>query len=115
MSRHDLEETAARNLLQYLQAHADSGRDLPTDRQVVVESYMDEMGDWRVCILSPFGGKVHAPWAMAIGAMMREATDYDIDILWTDDGIAIRFPEADEPPPLAWLLPDPAEVERLVT
>ncbi len=114
MSRHSLNETAARNLLQYLEEQASSGSALPDDRTIVVESYMDELGDWRVCILSPFGGKVHAPWAMSIAAMMREATDYDIDILWTDDGIVVRYPESDEPPSLDSLIPDPDEVEDLV-
>ena len=114
MSRHDLNESAAQNLLTYLEDQATSGSALPDDRTIVVESYMDELGDWRVCILSPFGGKVHAPWAMSIAAMMREQTDYDIDILWTDDGIVVRYPEADEPPPLDWLIPDPDEVEDLV-
>ncbi len=111
--RHALDELAADNLLNYLDTQANAG-ELPDDRTIVVESYMDEMGDWRVCILSPFGSKVHAPWAMAIGAMVRERTDFDVDILWTDDGIVIRFPEADEPPPLDAVLPDPDEVEDLV-
>ncbi|HEY3329198.1 MAG TPA: DEAD/DEAH box helicase [Capsulimonadaceae bacterium] len=113
-SKHSLNDGAARNLLQYLRDQEDAAGAVPDDRTIVVESYQDEMGDWRVCILSPFGGKVHAPWAMAIGAMVHDRAEYEIDILWTDDGIVIRFPEADEPPPLENVIPDPDEVEDLV-
>ena len=114
MERHALTEGAARNLLQYLDDQAEAAGLVPDDRTLVVERYMDEMGDWRICLLSPFGSKVHAPWAMAIGAMVRERTDLEIDILWTDDGIVARFPEADEPPPIEAIIPDPDEVEELV-
>src|SRR2546429_3310761 len=107
MPRHSLNENAAINLLQYLHDQEEASGAVPDDRTLVIESYLDEMGDWRVCILSPFGGKVHAPWAMAIGAMIRRQFDYDVDILWTDNGIVVRLPEADEPPPVEWFLPDP--------
>ena len=112
--RHDLDERAARNLLDYLKdQHAAAGA-VPDDRTIIVERYLDEVGDWRVCVLTPFGGKVHAPWAMAIGAMVREKTDFELDILWTDDGIVARFPEADRAPDPELVLPDPERAEALV-
>jgi ATP-dependent helicase Lhr and Lhr-like helicase len=112
--QHALTGKAARNLLQYLDDQAAAVGTVPDDRTVVVERYMDEMGDWRVCILSPLGSKVHAPWAMAIEAMVRRETDLEIDLMWTDDGIIVRFPEADEPPLVEAVIPDPDEVEDLV-
>ena len=45
---------------------------VPSDRTVVVERFRDEIGDWRLCILTPFGGRVHAPWALALGARLRD-------------------------------------------
>ena len=114
VEKHFLTEVAARNLLQYLNDQKDADGLVPDDRTIVVESYQDELGDWRVCILSPFGAKVHAPWAMAIAAMVRTNVDADVDVLWTDDGIVVRFPEADEPPPIESILPDPEEAEDLV-
>src|SRR2546430_7515495 len=72
------------------------------------------MGDWRVCILSHFGARVHAPWAMAIGAMVRERSGDEPDILWTNDGIVVRFPATDQPPPVDLLLPDPDTVSERV-
>jgi ATP-dependent Lhr-like helicase len=112
--KHSLTEGAARNLMQYLDEQAEATGVLPDDRTLVVERYLDEMGDWRVCLLSPFGSRVHAPWAMAISAMIAERSDVEVDILWTDDGIVARFPEADEPPPVEIMIPDPDEVEDQV-
>jgi ATP-dependent Lhr-like helicase len=114
VDKHALSAGAAKNLLQYLADQEEAAGVVPDDKTIVVERYQDEMGDWRVCILSPFGGKVHAPWAMAIGAMVREQTDFEVDVLWTDNGIVIRLPEADEAPDVDMVLPDPDEVTDLV-
>ncbi len=112
--RHDLDERAARNLLEYLRDQAAAAGAVPDDKTIIVERYLDEVGDWRVCVLTPFGGKVHAPWAMAIGAMVRERSDLEIDVLWTDDGIVARFPEAERAPDAQLVLPDPDRAEALV-
>jgi ATP-dependent helicase Lhr and Lhr-like helicase len=109
-----LDERAARNLLAFLRDQADATGAVPSDRTVVIERFRDEIGDWRVCILTPFGGRVHAPWAMAISSRLREGLGIDAQSIWSDDGIAIHFPDADGPPPLADLMVDPAEVEDLV-
>ena len=109
-----LEERAARNLLTFLREQADATGAIPSDRTVVVERFRDEIGDWRVCILTPFGGRVHAPWAMAISARLRESLGVEAQSIWSDDGIALHFPDADAPPPTDDLLVDAGEVEDLV-
>ena len=109
-----LDERAARNLLAFLRDQADATGAVPSDRTIVIERFRDEIGDWRVCVLTPFGGRVHAPWAMAITARLRESLGLDAQSIWSDDGIAIHFPDADVPPSLEEMLVDPAEVEDLV-
>jgi len=109
-----LDPRAAKNLLAFLRDQHDATGAVPTDRTIVVERFRDEIGDWRVCILSPFGGRVHAPWAMAIAARLRESLGIDAQSIWSDDGIALHFPESDTPPPLEELMIDPGEVEDLV-
>ncbi|MBA3689375.1 MAG: DEAD/DEAH box helicase, partial [Chloroflexi bacterium] len=111
---HFLDERAVRNLLAYLAEQREATGTLPSDQVVVVERFRDELGDWRVCLLSPFGGRVHAPWAMAIEARLAEQGQL-VQTIWTDDGIALRLPEATEPPPEDLFLIDPDEIERLVT
>ena len=109
-----LEERAARNLLTFLREQEAATGVVPSDRSVVVERFRDEIGDWRVCVLTPFGGRVHAPWAMALRARLRESLGVDVQSLWSDDGIALHFPDADAPPSLADLALDPGDVEELV-
>ena len=87
---------------------------VPSDRTVVVERFRDEIGDWRVCILTPFGARVHAPWAMALAARLRESLGLEVQSIWSDDGIALHLPDADAPPPTEELLIDPDELEELV-
>ena len=109
-----LDALAARNLVTFLREQEAATGVVPSDRTIVVERFRDEIGDWRVCILSPYGGRVHAPWAMALRARLRDALDLDVQSIWSDDGIALHFPDADVPPPLADLLLEPDEIEDLL-
>ena len=68
---------------------------MPSDRTVVVERFRDEIGDWRVCVLTPFGARVHAPWALAVSARLLESNGVNASVLWSDDGIALHFPDSD--------------------
>jgi len=109
-----LDGNAAANLVHYLGEQLDATGALPDDRTIVVERFRDELGDWRVCVHSPFGAQVHAPWAQAIEARVRERLGLDVQTMYTDDGIVVRLPEADEAPPSDSILLDPEEVEDLV-
>ena len=109
-----LDERASNNLLTYLNEQAAATGVVPSDRTIVVERFRDEIGDWRVCILTPFGGRVHAPWGMALAGRLRESIGLDVQSIWSDDGIALHLPEADAPPSTADLLIGPDEIEELV-
>src|SRR5436190_23935056 len=111
---HALDERAAQNLLQFLSEQAAATGALPSDRTVVVERFRDEIGDWRLCILTPFGARVHAPWALALTARVRDSLGLDANAIWADDGIAIHLPDADAAPPSALVVIDPEEIEELV-
>src|SRR6185436_7285901 len=113
-TRHRLDDRAAQNLLTFLEEQQAATGAIPSDRTVVVERFRDEIGDWRVCILTPFGARVHAPWAMAAAARLRDALGLEVQSIWSDDGIALHLPDADAPPPTEELLVDPAEIEDLV-
>ncbi len=113
-SDHDLDDLAAENLVAYLEEEREVAGALPTDRRVVVERFRDELGDWRLCLLTPFGGRVHAPWSLAIETRVRERLGQEVQTIWSDDGIAIRLPEGDVAGVDELLFPDPDEVEDLV-
>ncbi|HMH90386.1 MAG TPA: DEAD/DEAH box helicase, partial [Streptosporangiaceae bacterium] len=111
-----LDELAAGNLTAYLTSQREATGYLPDDRTLVVERFRDELGDWRVVLHSPYGAQVHAPWALAIAARLRERYGgMDVQAIHTDDGIIIRVPDTDDPPPASIALLDPDEVEQLVT
>ncbi len=113
-TEHELDERAAENLLTFLREQERATGVLPSDRAVVVERFRDEIGDWRVCILSPFGARIHAPWALALAARLRESLGLEVNFIWSDDGVALHLPDADAPPVLADLLIGPEELEDLV-
>jgi ATP-dependent Lhr-like helicase len=92
---YDLDERSARNLLDYLREQQQATQVLPSDRTIVLERFRDEIGDWRLCVLSPYGGRVHAAWALAISARFKELFGIDGEALWSDDGIVLRLPDVD--------------------
>jgi ATP-dependent Lhr-like helicase len=109
-----LDAFAQANLLAFLREQERITGVVPSDRTVVVERFRDEIGDWRICILTPFGGRVHAPWAMAVGARLRESLGIEVQSIWSDDGIAFHLPDADAPPATELLMLEPDELEELV-
>jgi ATP-dependent helicase Lhr and Lhr-like helicase len=111
---YDLDERAARNLVEFLREQQSATRVIPSDRAIVIERFRDEIGDWRVCILSPFGGRVHAAWGLALSARIRDELELESDAIWSDDGIIVHLPDADEPPGVDLMLIDPEEVEDRV-
>jgi ATP-dependent Lhr-like helicase len=118
---YDLDPRAARNLLDYLHEQQAATRVLPSERTIVVERFRDEIGDWRLCILSPYGRRVHAAWALALSARIRERFELESDAISSDDGIVLHLPDldADEveslPSAADLVLLEPEEVEHAVT
>ncbi len=114
MTHYTLDAFAAANLQQYLAEQVEATGAVPDDRTVVVERFQDEIGDWRICILSPFGTPVHAPWAMAIERRLMDRFDMPVESMWGDDGIVIRLPESATELPLDALMIDPDDIDELV-
>ncbi len=108
---YDLDAFAARNLLDFLREQQAATRVLPSDRTIVVERFRDEIGDWRLCVLSPYGGRVHAAWGLALSRRIRELYGLESDAIWSDDGIIVHLPDADEPPGAELVMVEPDELE----
>jgi ATP-dependent helicase Lhr and Lhr-like helicase len=111
---HDLDAEAAESLMTFLADQASATAVVPDDRNIVIERIRDELGDWRVCVLTPFGSRVHAPWTMAAAARILQAGGPHVETMWTDDGFVLRFPDVDAPPDPALLVPDPGAATDLV-
>ena len=114
VAEHDLDPGAAENLMRFLADQEAATGAVPDDRTIVIERCRDELGDWRVCVLTPFGSRIHIPWAMAVSARIRAAGGPEVETLWGDDGFVLRFPDTDEPPDPDWFLVESAEAMALV-
>jgi ATP-dependent Lhr-like helicase len=113
VEEHSLDASAAENLLNYLTEQAATTR-IPSDQDIVIEVCRDEMGDRRVCVLTPFGSPIHAPWCMAVTAKLRAERGLEVESMWSDDGFVLRLPDSDETIQTQELLPTPAEFKELV-
>jgi ATP-dependent helicase Lhr and Lhr-like helicase len=111
---YDLDRRAAKNLTEFLREQQAATRVIPSDRTIVVERFRDEIGDWRVCLLSPFGGRVHAAWALALSARIRDELGLESDAIYSDDGIIVHLPDAEEPPGAELFMLEPDEIEDRV-
>jgi ATP-dependent Lhr-like helicase len=109
-----LDARAARNLVRYVREQEAAPYAAPTDQRLVIERFLDEVGDYRICLLSPFGTRVHIPLALCMQEKAQRELSTTLESVWTDDGIVFRFPERDEPPDLVDLFPGPEEVEELL-
>ncbi len=111
-----LDVNAATNLVTYVREQREATQVVPNDTQILVERFRDELGDWRLVVHSPYGVPVHAPWALAINARLRERYDIDAQAMASDDGIVIRIPDTDSEPPTGEVIVfEPDEIEQLVT
>ncbi|HEX3572130.1 MAG TPA: DEAD/DEAH box helicase [Acidobacteriaceae bacterium] len=111
---HDLDTLAAENLMRYLADQEIATTVVPDDRTIVIERVRDELGDWRVCVLTPFGSRIHIPWAMAATAKLRARGGPAVETMWSEDGFVLRFPETDSAPDIEPLLLEPAEAADLI-
>jgi ATP-dependent Lhr-like helicase len=111
---HSLQPNAAENLLRYLEDQSAAAGVIPSDREILIERCRDELGDWRLCVLTPFGSRVHAPWCMAVTARLRAERGLEAETMWSDDGFVVRLPDSEEPLESEMLLPSAAELRDLV-
>jgi len=95
-----LDDAGARQALGYVRRQLRAAGAISSNRTILVETYQDALGDRRMVIHSPFGGRVNAPWSIALAAALRERTGVDPEVQVGDDGILLRVPESDAPLPM---------------
>lgn len=112
-SEHGLADNAIEKLWDFMSEQLEAGG-MPTDRKIVIERFMDEIGDWRICVLTPFGSAVHAPWAMAVRAMLMVNRGIEVDVMWSDDGMVFRVSEGEQDIPASFFTPRPDAAEDIL-
>ena len=88
LKRDGLDRNAISNLAKLLDEQREATGVIPSDRDFVVERCQDEGGDWRIIIHSPYGRRVHEPWALAITTRIKQRFGFDGQVYAADDGIA---------------------------
>jgi len=89
-----LDLNAARALLDYIGRQVEALGAIAADDTIVVETFFDAVGEARVVIHSPFGGRVNGAWSLALVDALKECTGIAVESMVTDDGILLRFPGA---------------------
>jgi len=95
VEEHSLDINSAENLLRYLEEQVAATQRVPSDEDIVLEICRDELGDRRVCVLTPFGSRVHAPWCMAVTAKLRAERGMEVESMWSNDGFVLRLPDSE--------------------
>jgi ATP-dependent Lhr-like helicase len=90
------DEPAARQIVSYVRRQLRSTGDIASDRSLLIETYSDPIGDRRIVIHSPFGGKVNGPWSVALASVIKERTSLEPQVEVNDDGILFRLPDFDD-------------------
>ncbi len=87
-----LDRRSAANLLAYVERMVGALGALSSDRTILVEHFDDVVGELRMVIHSPFGGRVNAAWALALRDALRERLGTPPEVQISDDGILFRLP-----------------------
>jgi ATP-dependent Lhr-like helicase len=99
-TRYHADEPTTRSLVEYVQSQRAVTRIVPDETRLVLEHFRDEVGSVRMVLHAPFGGRVNAPWGMALGRRMRERLGVDVQVQTTDDGLMLRLPDLGAAPPI---------------
>lgn len=112
---HGCDVASARSAREYIAEERAVLGVVPDDTALTIEYFRDDVESVRVVIHSTFGGRVNAPWGMALARRARDFLSVDVAVQTSDDGIMLRFPALAAAPPIRSLLAQsPAEVERAV-
>ena len=57
---------------------------------------------------------MHAAWSLALSARIRDQAGLESDAIYSDDGIIVHLPDAEEPPGADLIMLEPDEIEDLV-
>jgi ATP-dependent helicase Lhr and Lhr-like helicase len=103
--QYEADVASMRSVVNYVREQRAATGIVPDDQRLVVEQFRDELGSMRVVIHSPFGGRVNAPWGMALANRVRESLGssgalFELQVQTTDDGIMLRLPALSKPLPL---------------
>jgi len=82
-----------RSLVEYVHQQREITGTVPDEKHLVLEHFRDEVGGVRVVLHAPFGGRVNAPWGMALRRRLTERLGVDVQVETSDDALMLRLPD----------------------
>ena len=92
----------SQNLYSLLENQKRSTGKLPSNACLVQEEFLDEMGDWHVCLHSPYGKKLHTLLALLMSDQIQREAGLTIEAVPADNGILFHTPGGAKPPHFNW-------------
>ena len=94
-SQYPIDDVGARQIIDYVRRQLRWAGEISSDKTVVIETYQDSIGELRIVVHSPFGGKINGPWSVAIARELFKRKKVEPEIQVSDDGMMFRLPESD--------------------
>ncbi len=96
--QYPIDASAARQIIGYVRRQLRWADYISSHKTVLVETYQDSIGDNRIVVHSPFGGRINGPWSVAIARELMKRQRVEPEVQVSDDGIMFRMPQADATP-----------------
>ena len=111
-SEYPVDEVGARQIIDYVRRQIRWSGDISSHKTVIVETYQDSIGDQRIVVHSPFGGRINGPWSVAIARELLRRKKVEPEVQVSDDGFMFRLPQSDDQSPgdfIGQMTPDEAK------
>ena len=92
MEQYHVDAGSAQSLVSYVREQEAINPDLPTDRQVLLEGYLDVKGNRNVIFHFPFGRRVNDALSRAYAFAVTETHHTNVRVSVTDDNFMITVP-----------------------
>ncbi len=86
-----LNESAARQIVDYLGATQAALGLLPTQTQLAMERFFDESGGTQLIIHSPFGSRMNRAWGLALRKRFCRTFNFELQAAATEDAIVLSL------------------------
>jgi Lhr-like helicase len=94
MREHDVSESVARQLTDYLGAAKAMLGNLPTQQRLVFERFFDESGGMQMVIHSPFGARVNRAYGLSLRKRFCRSFNFELQAAATEDAVILSLGES---------------------
>ncbi len=93
MHRHGINESAARQMVEYLATAKATLGCVPTQQQLVIERFFDEAGGMQLVLHAPFGARINRAFGLALRKRFCQTFNFELQAAATEDAIVLSLGE----------------------